>query len=243
VRGDRGGIFASCLLLLLFLLPLPTPAESLRSTEVVRLNCESEVARREITLFGNGTVRLREKAVAQDQLQRSRLGARVAPGEGELRMFLGELDPEMFSFYLERLRQEDLSEVDDRPGGMDGTIIGEWVDECSLRVALPGRTPRTFVFSQYDSLPLTLSRVVNIVRELPTFVADHDGQGPRIPTAYQGKIGDILERKDGHQFEVVGFTGDGTGLELQGLDIPITVYITLGQLRAEFRALLSQRNR
>ncbi len=218
-------------------------AESLRSTEVVRLNCESEVARREITLFGNGTVRLREKAVAQDQLQRSRLGAQVAPGEGELRMYLGELDPEMFSFYLDRLRQEDLSEVDDRPGGMDGTIVGEWVDECSLRVALPGRPPRTFVFSQYDSLPLTLSRVVNIVRELPTFVAEHDGQGPRIPTAYEGKIGDILERKDGHQFEVVGFTGDGTGLELQGLDIPITVYITLGQLRAEFRALLSQRKR
>src|SRR5215217_1069964 len=50
-------------LLALALLPVPLPAAppaSDRSTEVVRLECASDLGRREVTLFGNGTVRLRE---------------------------------------------------------------------------------------------------------------------------------------------------------------------------------------
>jgi hypothetical protein len=222
----------------LLLLPLPAAADSLRGKEVARFDCESEVARREITLFANGTVRLRERAQPQEDLRRSRLGVEPAPGEGELLMYLGQLDPEMLDFYLDRLAREDLSEVKDRPGGMEGTLVGEWVDQCSLKVHLPGRTPRYFTFSQYDSLPLTLSRVITILKELPTYVAEEDGLSPRIPHGYAGRVGDILEHKDGNRFEVRGFTTDGGGLELKGIETPVTLFIALDDLRAEFRALL-----
>jgi hypothetical protein len=179
--------------------------------------------------------------VPQDEFERSRLGARRTPGEGELLMYLGELEPETLEDYLGRLKKEDLSETVDRPGGIEGGGVGgEWVDACTLDLALPGRPERHFVFSQYDSLSLSLSRVVTIVRELPTFVVDDDGRSPRIPHGYEGRLGDILERKDGQRFEVVGYTTDEGGLELQGLDLPITLYIAPGELRGEFRSLVSR---
>src|SRR5262249_19855434 len=40
--------------------PLPVPPSSERSIEVLRLDCASKIGRREVTLFGNGTIRLRD---------------------------------------------------------------------------------------------------------------------------------------------------------------------------------------
>jgi hypothetical protein len=48
-------------------------------------------------------------------------------------------------------------------------------------------------------------------------------------------IGDrLVRRRDGAHFEVLGFTMEGNGVELQGIDLPITVIIRLDEVQREF---------
>ena len=42
-------------------------------------------------------------------------------------------------------------------------------------------------------------------------------------------------------FEVLAFTSDGQGVELQGVEQPLTVYIRPGDIRLRFTALVSRR--
>ena len=56
-----------------------------RTTEVFRYACGNELGRRDLTLFGNGTVRFRQWT------------------EGAMAMRLGELDPERLAIVIARL--------------------------------------------------------------------------------------------------------------------------------------------
>lgn len=196
----------------------------LRSTVLLRYECASDIGRREVTLFANGTVRLREGP----------------PGEEEMQ--LGELDPVALEGFMTRLDGEDLEGL----RGDHRNVDGDWVERCVLELperraaaSTPGGAPWRFRFSRYGTLPLPLSRVVRIAEEVGA-VAEGD-RGPGLPEGYQPARGDVLERGDGARFRVVNLTGDGKGVELRGLDSPLTIYVPLEELAGEFVDVVASR--
>ncbi|MEZ5331345.1 MAG: hypothetical protein R2991_04690 [Thermoanaerobaculia bacterium] len=189
-----------------------------RSQEILRRDCRSQLGRRDITLFGNGTVRLR-----------------VWDPEGTLDMQLLELGPGEPEAYLNRLGQADLSEVDLPPAGPDEG----WIDACELAMELPGQERVSFRYGQLDALPLALSPLVAIVDELAVRVSSNE-RGRGLGDSYVPRPGDVLLRKDGRLYEVVGPTSDGLGLELTGVEQPVTVYMLADAVRDEFVMLVER---
>ena len=189
-----------------------------RGHEILRLDCRNNLGRREITLFGNGTVRRREGLT------------------GEEAMALGELPPDRLAVLVRRLAAEDLSEVRNLPAGVEGP----GVERCDLALALGDEPPRRFAFGRYDALPLPLSRLLRVVEDAAA-VAVQPERERRLPNNYEPQPGDLLERADGVLFKVMSFTSDGRGVELQGVSQPLTVFIAREHLRREFVALVEPR--
>ncbi len=187
---------------------------SSRIVEHLRLRCDNSLGIREITLFGNGTLRLRD-------------GLRDA-----VKMWLHELRPSERDAYLARLGEEELRETEPRYH----SIEGEWIENCELHLDLPGQLPQTFEFGRYDSLSLALQRTVGIAQELIAVVDQtrRPAGESEIPASYEPRIGDLLTNDRGHRYRLVMFTADGEGAELQGLDQPLTMYLPLSGLREEF---------
>jgi hypothetical protein len=189
-----------------------------RSVELLRYDCRTDTTRREMTLFANGTVRLREGQIGNEW------------------MGLAELGPDELQGFLNRLAGEDLSESRNPEKGVEGA----WIERCELRLQLPGRPLQVYHFGHYDPLPLNLSRVVRIAGELAEkvpVVQDRD----ELPADYEPEPGDVLKRVgDGALFRVVAFTGDNLGVELRGVDLPLEVYLPRDQLRRHFTALVSR---
>lgn len=204
--------------LLLSALALPLRAQDDRSTEIIRLDCQTETTRREVTLFANGTVRLRDGLIGREW------------------MGLTELNPDELKGFVNRLSDEELTDIEALRQG----IHGAWIERCELRLKVPEKPLYTFEFGQMDSLPLTLSRVVRIARELDAKVAmvkDKD----ELPADYDPEPGDILKRAgDGAPFRVVAFTSDNKGVELEGVDMPLEIFVKREDLRKLFSVLVSR---
>jgi hypothetical protein len=199
---------------------LPAAARDDRSFEVFDLDCASPLGRRQVTLFANGTVRLRE-------------------GEsGKEAMGLAELDPDALHGALARLAAENLGEIDQLPRGVDG----EWVERCELRLALAGRPDRSFRFGRYDALPLPLSRVLRVVEDCAGKVGGVQKR-EQLPEGYDPHPGDVLKRNDGQLFEVIAFTADNKGVELLGVDQPLTLYVLRVEMGREFESLVRRARR
>lgn len=209
------------LALLMILLASATTAargEDPRSVELLRYDCGSSIGRQDLTLFANGTLRLREER------------------EGELpRMRLAELGRAELSAYLTRLAEEDLREVDVR--GPEAS--GDWVEVCRLALSLEGSPERLLRFGRMDSLPLALGRLLSVIDDLLLEV-ERLAPRSRLPAGYEARAGDRLRRFDGTLFRVVAYTGDGAGLELEGIDEPLVVFIPVAALRDEFEELLGR---
>jgi len=209
---------------LFLLLTLAAPAlaasggKDPRSTEILRLDCANTLGRREVTLFANGTIRLREGP------------------PNELLMGLAELGPAEYQAFVERLKGEDLSEVGRLPTGVEG----DWVERCMLALDLQDRAPRVLHFGRYDTLPLPLSRILLVSQDLASKVTTMEGM-ERLPDDYEPRIHDVLRRVDGNLYRVEAFTVDGKGVELQGVYQPLAIYVQRDQLRMEFKALVSRR--
>jgi len=186
-----------------------------RSHELLDYECRSELGRRRVTLFANGTVRV------WDGLHESQ------------RMTLGELGPDELAAFLRRLRAEDFSEVSPVAG-----TEGEWVERCALRLALAGQPARRYAFGRYDSLPLALASTVRLADEIALVALPLD----RLPAGYEPRPGDVLRRVDGVLFQVIRRTADGEGLELVGKEQPLVIFVRPEDLRAEFDALVSRRD-
>lgn len=192
----------------------PAQAQALVSQEWFRYDCRSELSTEDLTLFGNGTLRLRRGLEERRVMQLAELD----PGE------LGDLQSR-----LERLRFE---EADTFGSG----ISGEWVDQCTLEVDLPGRDALRFRFHRLDSLSLGLQQAVDLGRELIDLVSQRAPYSG-LPRDYEPKTGDFLRRGIGGVFEVIGLTSDGRGVELVGLDQPLQIYVAVEDLRRVFVAL------
>lgn len=197
--------------------------DSLRSIELLRWDCYSPLGRRELTLFGNGTLRLREGPPGQEA------------------MWLHELRPEELDGYRARLLEESLAET---PGNF-ASVEGDWVERCALELALPDREPRRIEFGRYDSLDLDLRRVVVVAQDM---LAQIDREAPPVgaqllPLDYDPAVGDRLRRVDGQHFEIIAYTADKLGVELQGIEQPLTLYLPRSEVRRQFVALESRRQR
>lgn len=213
----------------------PVSARTGRGDVLLDLACSSSLAHRQITLFGNGTVRLRERHGLAPNVESSDLGLVEDPDARLPHMSLGELSPPELDLYLERLEREDLSESEE---SFDGIVAGDWVDVCRLQVILPGKPERNLTFGRYDSLSLATSRVVKLAQELEDRVDLHEGTNRLFPADYEPERGDVLERHDGSLFEVVRFTDDEVGAELEGLSQPVTIIVSRGNIAREFRRLV-----
>jgi hypothetical protein len=216
----RGCWLAGLLLVAAAVVAPPARATDPRSQVLVDYHCSNDLGRRQVTLFGNGTVRLREGL------------------EGEEVMRLAELAPSELHAYLRRLRAEDLREVAED----DPEVVGEWVERCYLELDLPGREPRRFGFGKFDTLPLPLSRVVRVVEDLAATAAER-APTRGLPADYRPQPGDRLRRVDGAIFEVVEYTSDGLGIELRGEDQPLTLFLTVDEVRERFVELVDEGRR
>ena len=185
-----------------------------RSHELLDYECRSDLGRRRVTLFANGTVRVWE-GLHESQ-----------------RMTLGELGPDELAAFVRRLRDEDFSEVSPVAG-----TEGEWVERCVLRLALAGQRARRYDFGRYDSLPMALAATVRLADEIALVALPLD----RLPPGYEPRTGDVLRRVDGVLFVVLRRTADGKGLELLGKEQPLVLFMRPEDLRAEFDALVSRR--
>lgn len=209
--------------------PLPevAPPDPMRRPpirEVLRYDCESELARRSLVLFDDRTVRLKETT-------------RVAEAsDGGETLTLHQLDPDRYEAFLRRLAGERAAEPGDLTTHGPG---GAWVEGCRLVLELPGREREEHRFGRYDALSLSLSRRVAIAEEMAE-LAEEVSRLSGLPRDYEGRRGDVLERRDGALFEIVRETGDRGGWELAGIDQPLTVYIPKGALRQEFVRLVSR---
>jgi hypothetical protein len=202
---------------ILLLAALPARGDD-RSTEILRYECRTDVARRETTLFANGTIRLRKGQI------------------GNEKMGLAELAPDKLEGFLNRLAAEDLAEAKSPDQGPEGA----WIERCELRLQLPGKDLHIYQLGQYDRLPLNLAHVVRIAQELEkkvTIVKEADD----LPADYEPRSGDVLKHAgDGNRFRIVSFTSDNKGIELEGIDQPIELYVPKDQIRKKFTALLSR---
>lgn len=216
IRRHLAGLPAAVLLL------AAAPAvEDARTRTIVDYDCRSDLSRWAVTLFANGTVRLRTE------------------GLGERRVRLTELGPAELEGYVNRLRGEDLTETDASTRSPEG----EWVEKCTLEVRLPGRTTTTFVIDRYGSPSLALSRLVTVARELGERVEKESVAERQLPPEYVPVLGDILERRDGALFRVADFSVDKGTIELAGVDGYLVLYLPSGELRREFVAVVERRSK
>jgi len=196
----------------------PARADDDRSTEIVHYECRTDTTRRETTLFANGTIRVRDGAIGNEQ------------------MGLYELGPDELQAYLNRLGELDLTRDRSPEKGMEGA----WVERCELRLQMPGKDLLTYRFGQFDPLQLNLHQVVNIVKELggKVLIVQETNE---IPADYVPRPGDVLKRAgDGALFRIVAFTLDKKGIELRGVILPLEMYVITDQLRQSFVALVSR---
>ncbi len=192
----------------------------LRSVELFDYDCSSNIGRRQVTLFANGTVRFR-----------------LWSGEEEPEMRLEELDPDELAGYVNRLREIDLSESEEQRE----SLAGEWIQKCELVLDLwegapeddREPQPNRFRFGRYDSVSLALSRIIRIVEEI-SLRAEETATAAEFPSGYEPAPGDVLERRDGVLFEVIALTSDQRGVELWGVDQPLVVYVLREELIGEF---------
>jgi hypothetical protein len=208
--------------LLNFLIVLPALADDStdkRSIEIIRYDCVTDTTRREFTMFANGTLRLREGQIGNEW------------------MGLTELGPDDLQGYLNRLAGEDLSESQSPERGVEGA----WIERCELRLQLSGQPLKTYRFGHYDPLSLNLTRVVQITQELVEKVSVTK-EKDELPTDYEPQIGDLLKRAgDGALFRIIAFTGDSKGVELQGVELPLEMYMPKEEVRNQFTVLVSRR--
>lgn len=191
----------------------------LRSLELVELDCSSGIGSRQLTVFANGTTRVR-----------------LRKGE-ERQMLLKELGPGELDAYLNRLREVDLSEAED---GQE-SATGEWVESCDLTLDLDAGAfedteaapVRSYSLGPYDSLSLSLSRVLGVVEEIFAWAQDTVTVGD-FPNDYRPSPGEVLRRHDGLLFEVIAYTSDERGVELWGVDQPLVVYVLVEEIVGEF---------
>lgn len=196
-----------------------------RSTEILSYACGSEFSRRDITLFANGTVRLREGPWDDQEL------------------YLDELTPEAVEDNLRLLESIDADRIDRIRAPMEDGLTGRWIERCRLRLDLPDQVePIEYELSSLDVPPLAISRLIHIAEELAQYVRPAAKEPAGLPADYEPRFGDVLRTAEGLRFEVLRLTSDRRGVELQGIDQPLRIYVALSEISEAFVALEQHRD-
>lgn len=189
-----------------------------RSTVLLRYACENDLGRRDVTLFANGTVRLREGLWEEQNL------------------YLDELSPEELKSTLDHLASLDTrGQVFDRIGG--NPVEGEWVEACEVELDLPGREPASYAFRGFDLPALVVTQLIHVADGLAVD-ARPTAQVKRLPADYEPQPGDILQTVEGDRFRVLRFTVGSDGVELDGLDQPLRIYVARSELHEAFATIV-----
>lgn len=181
------------------------------STELLRRDCSSDLGRNEVTLFANGTVRWREWR------------------DEDVAMRLAEIGRDEVAGLLRRLAECHPETIRESPGG----VSGAWMERCEIAVALPESPPKVLRYGRLDTHSLAMADLLRIAEEL----AERAQQAPlasSLPADYTPRFGDLLLRVDEVEFEVVGRTADGKGIELRGKVQPLSMYLSLDEVRRQF---------
>lgn len=193
------------------------PPADLRSLELVREACRSELGLRELTLFANGTVRLRE-----------------GPAD-DLQMWLAEMGRDEVAAFERRIAGIDLSETESSYSGPGG----DWVESCRLElVDRATGAVRELRYDRYATGDLALDNLRRIVADLLE-MARRRPTAVGYPVDYEPRFGDRVLRADETEFVVVGRTSDGRGIELESDDGLLSVIVAVEDLRTLFPTFVS----
>lgn len=189
-----------------------------RSTELFLYRCSNDLGRRDVTLFANGTVRLRQGLWDEQEL------------------YLDELVTEELVSYVQRLHGIQASADASHSPRPPSALRGAWVDECEIVLDLPSGERRTWKFSALDMTPLVVSRLIQVAEELAGYTKVLVSVR-RVPADYEPHRGDVLRSATGGRFRVLFLTADGHGVELEGLDSPVRMLVPLSELSTAFEAV------
>lgn len=193
-----------------------------RGLERFRWECRNEIGRREVTLFANGTVRLRSGSW------------------GAMEMELEELTPAALDEVLRRLDLVRRSPSFPRPEEIrpwEGGLGGEGSETCLVHLDLPGSEPARFEYSIYDATPHAFARLKVIADDLAGGTRPLDSP-ERLPKSYEPRPEDVLRTAEGRLYRVIGLTDDRRGVELEPLDQPLRVYHSVDALDDLFVAVV-----
>jgi hypothetical protein len=185
-----------------------------RSLEVLRLDCATGDYRSDLTLFGNGTLRLEEGEAGAEE------------------MALSELDRESFDAYVRRLQVEELGDGLEPPQRVEGP----WTEQCVLTLDVDDGPAGSIAFGAFDSMSLPFSRVVRIARELLA-LARVETRVRGLTENYSPRPGDVLLHRDGGRYRVHSVTTDGLAVELEGIEQPFTLYLAIEAISESFIAV------
>lgn len=204
--------------------PIPKVAEP-RSWELFRHRCGSSLGSRELTLFLDGTLRLR-----------------VRDKEGE-EIRLGQLDPARLSRTYGGLRtiEERIGREAKEwsKGGPAHGFSGEFLQECEVELRLPDREREIFEFSPLEIPPLWLGQLRQLAEDLAGATELLQNRG--LPRDYEPRNGDLLRRRDGVVFRYVGTTSDGKAWILEQVGQPLTTYYPVAERDQIFVGLVASR--
>lgn len=196
-----------------------------RSVEIFRYSCASEFGRHELTLFMNGTVRLREGTRQEPSLALDELGPEAL--EDNLRVLRGA--------YSERGPDRIRQPLAERPGLDTSGLDGHWVERCEIYLALPEMNePLRYEFSSYEPTPLRISRLIHIADELAAGARPVEPESERLPEGYEPRFGDVLRDSEGTLYMVLRLTADRRGVELRGVEQPLNIYVALEAIHESF---------
>jgi len=189
-----------------------------RTVTLLEYRCSSDLTHRIVTLYANGTVRLREDL-----------------GDGE-RLDLAELTPEELAGYVAQLHARDPSDGllrEDLGAGVGGLHV----EQCDLQVAPPGQQTVHYHFSPLEARTLRYARWVAMAEALaqrarPKPVVEALGED------YQPHLDDVLRDRVGNRYKVV-WVGVDDWLELDGIEQPFHLLLHRSQLGERFVALVT----
>lgn len=177
------------------------PASDPRSVTLFDYQCRSDRNHHRVTLFANGTVRLRER-IATD---------------GPETMMLAELSPEQLAGYRRQLRFTDPSDglLPDTPAA--GTS-GHGVETCDLLVAPPQGKEIRYRIGTLEVSSLRYARWVALAEALAD-IARPDVELETLDEAYEPALNDVLRDTLGDRYRIIWVSVDGW-IEFTGIDQP-----------------------
>ncbi len=200
-----------------------------RSTELFRYTCSNRLARRDVTLFANGTVRLREGLWEEQDL------------------LLDELLPEELQATLTQLHRLLISADPLAVGSIHGNSPtggpqGDWVEDCEIILELPDEPSQSWQFTPLDIPPLVVSNLIQVAEDLADYTRP-PAVAERVPADYRPQRGDVLVMADGERYRVLALTVDKRGVELEGIDSPLRIFVALDELANSFASVGEQGRR